>query len=65
MIVAESVDLSQSINTSAVTPSVAPAIAPSVTPLVLLGLILVVASRGIIRVTVSIGDCWERVSSSS
>ena len=57
MIVAESVALSYYINATDVTPSVAPAIALAVTPLLLLGLISVVASRGRIRVTVSIGDC--------
>ena len=57
--------LSQSINTPAVTPAVAPAIIPTVNQLLLLGLILVVASRGRINVTVFIGDCQARVSSSS
>ena len=57
--------LSYSINTPAVTPAVAPDIALAVTTLMSLGLISVVASRGIIRVTVSIGDCQVHVSSSS
>ena len=63
--VAESVALSYSINVTAITPSVAPAIAPAVTPLLLLGLISSVASRGRIRVMVSILDCQDCVSSSS
>ena len=58
-------DLSYFINATAVTPAVAPDIAPAVTPLLSLGLLSVVASRGRIRVTVSIGDCQARVSSSS
>ena len=53
--------LSQSINAPAVTP----AIAPIVTVLLTLGLFTVVASIGIIKVTVFIGDCQARVSSSS
>ena len=57
--------LSYSINSPAVTPDVSPDIAPAVTPLLSLGLLTVIASRGIIRVTVSIGDCQARVSSSS
>ena len=65
MIVAESVALSYSINDPDVTPAVAPDIATAVTPLLSLGLILVVASRVRIMVTVSIGDCQARVSSSS
>ena len=55
--------LSYSINAPAVTPAVAPAIATAVTPLLSIGLILVVSSRDRIRVTVSIGDCQARVSS--
>ena len=46
-------------------PDVATAIALIVTALLLLGLISVVASRVIIGVTVFIGDCQARVSSSS
>ena len=46
-------------------PAVATAIAPIVTELLSLGLILVVASIGIIRVTVLISDCQACVSSSS
>ena len=46
MIVAESVALSYSIIVTDVTPAVANNIALAVTPLLLLGLILVVASRG-------------------
>ena len=49
MIVAESVALSQSIKASAVTP----VIAPIFTPLLSLGLILVVATIGRMKVTVS------------
>ena len=41
---------------AAVTPDVAPAIAPAFTPLLSLGFFTAVASRGRIRVTVSIGD---------
>ena len=51
--------------TAAVTDAIAPAIAPAVTPLLLLGFLTVIASRGRIRVTVSIGECQARVSSSS
>ena len=47
------------------TPDVAPAIDPAVSPLLLLGLFTVVASRGRIRVTVTISDCQALVSSSS
>ena len=47
------------------TTDINPDIAPDVIPLLLLGLILVVVSRGRIRVTFSIGDCQARVSSSS
>ena len=61
MIVAESVALSQSINAPAVTL----AIAPIVTALLTLGLFTVVASRDRIKVTIFIGDCQARVSSSS
>ena len=43
--------------------AVDPAVAPAVTPLLLLGLFTVVASRGRIRVTVSISDCWALWSS--
>ena len=57
--------LSYSINAPDANPDVAPAIAPAVNPLLSLGLISVVASRGRIRVTVSIGDCQARLSSSS
>ena len=57
MIVAESVDLSYSINAPAVTPDVDPNIARAVTPIMSLGLITVVTSRVRIRVTVSTGDC--------
>ena len=57
--------LSYSINTHAVTPVIAPTIVPAVTPLMSLGLFTVFFSRGIIRVTVSIGDCRARVSSPS
>ena len=57
--------LSHSINAPAVTPDVAPGIDPAVTPLLSLGLFMVVALRGRIRVTVSIGDYQARVSSSS
>ena len=49
---------------AAIAPAVAPAIAPAVTPLLLLGLFTVVSSRGIIRVKVSISDCWALWSSS-
>ena len=65
MIVCEFVALSYSIIITYVTSSVAPAIAPAVTPLLLLGLILVVATIGRIRVTVLIGDCQACVFSSS
>ena len=61
MIVAKSVDLSQSINAHVFTPSIAPA----VTPLLSLGFSMVVASRGRIKVTIFISDCQVRVSSSS
>ena len=50
---------------TAVTLAVAPAITTAVTPLLLLELFTFVASRCRIRVTVSIGDCQARVSSSS
>ena len=60
MIVAESMALSQSINTPAVTP----AIAPIVIALLSLGLFTVVASRSRMKVTVFIGDFQARVSSS-
>ena len=63
--VAESVDLSKSINAPVVTPDVVPATAPAVTPLLSLGLFMVVASRGRIWVTVFICDFQARVSSSS
>ena len=46
-------------------PAVAPVIASAVTLLLTIGLILVVALRGRIKVTVFIGDCQARVSSSS
>ena len=46
-------------------PSVTPDIAPIVTALLSLGLILDVASRVRIRVTVFISDCQARVSSYS
>ena len=66
-------DISYSINAPAVTPAVTPAIAPAINPdiapdvipLLSLGLILVVVSRGRIRVTFFICDCQARVSSSS
>ena len=58
-------DLSYSINNTAVTPAVAPAIALAVTPLMLLGLISVVSLRGRIRVMVYISECQVRVSSAS
>ena len=54
-------DLSQSSNAPAVTL----AIAPIVTALLTLGLSIVVASRGRIKVTVFIGDYQARVYSSS
>ena len=57
--------LAYSLNATDVAPSAAPDIAPAVTPLLLLGLILVVASRGRIRVTVSISDCQVHVFSLS
>ena len=57
--------VSYSINAPDVTPDIAPDIAPAVTPLLSLELFTVVASRGRIRVTVSIGDCQVRVSPSS
>ena len=50
---------------AAVTAVVAPDIDPADIPLLSLGLLTVVASRGRIKVTVSIGDCQARVSSSS
>ena len=53
--------LSQSIKAPAVTP----VIAPIVIVLLTLGLFTVVASRVRINVTVFIGDCQERVYSSS
>ena len=53
--------LSQSINAPAVTPDIDPAF----TPLLSLLLFTVVDSRGRIKVTVSVGDCQARVSSSS
>ena len=53
-------DLSQSINVT----DVDPAITPIVTLLMSLGLFTVVASRGRIKITVFIGDCQERLSSS-
>ena len=61
MIVADSVALSQSINA----PTVTPDIASIIIALPTLGLFAVVASRGRIKVTVFIGDCQARVSSSS
>ena len=54
--------LSYFINTIAVTNAIAPAISLGVTPLLSFGLFTVVASRGRIRVKVSIGDCQARVS---
>ena len=53
--------LYQSINA----PVVTPAIAPIDTALLTLGLFMVVGSRGRIKLTVFIGDCQARVSSSS
>ena len=53
------------INAPDISPAVAPDNTPAVTPLMLLVLFTFVASRGRIWVTVSIGDCQARVSSSS
>ena len=49
----------------AVTPDIFPDIDHAVTPLISFGLSTLVASRGRIWVTVSIGDCQACVSSSS
>ena len=62
---AESVAISYSINDIAISAADTPAIATVVTPLLSLGLISVVASRGKIRLKVSIGDFQEPVFSSS
>ena len=64
-IVVDSVAPYYSIKTTDITPAVTPAIAPALTPLLLLELKSVTASRGRIRVTVSISDFLARVSSSS